>query len=186
MDNSNFKFLSFGLDVTKLRKELKDNDHLWSMVASLQDIGGDQHPTGFLPLVMGVQEPGKRIKDSEGLRCTSAITEFPELFKVLDSFGVVSVSRCAFFKLPPGGAVKSHIDDGSYYHGKDRFHLSIQGDYEYGVGDERHVIKPGTLFWFDNKKLHNAKNVSNIDRLTFVFDVPYNQSPIRNNQGQLI
>ena len=186
MDISNFKFLSTGLDVTGLRRELQVNDHFWHMVSDLDNIGGDHNPPGFLPLVMGVQEPGKRIKDSDSLKTTDAFTHFPELFMTLASFGIISIARCAFFKLPPGGTVKSHIDDGSYYHGKDRFHLSIQGDYEYGVGDEKHIIKPGTLFWFDNKKLHNAKNVSEVDRLTFVFDVDYKFSPIRNNEGQLI
>jgi hypothetical protein len=35
-----------------------------------------------------------------------------------------------------------------------------------------HVIEPGTFFWFDNKKYHMSHNNGDIDRLTFVFDVP--------------
>ena len=66
----------------------------------------------------------------------------------------------------------SHIDSGTYYLTRDRYHLSLQGSYEYWVEDEMHIIEPGTFFWFDNKRYHAAKNVSDVDRLTFVFDVP--------------
>jgi quercetin dioxygenase-like cupin family protein len=68
--------------------------------------------------------------------------------------------------------VSTHIDDGAYYLTRDRYHLSIQGDYEYTVDGESRIIRPGTFFWFDNKKPHSAKNVSDVDRLTLVFDVP--------------
>ena len=68
--------------------------------------------------------------------------------------------------------VGSHIDNGTYYLTRDRYHLSLQGRYEYWVEDEMHIIEPGTFFWFDNKRYHAAKNISDVDRLTFVFDVP--------------
>jgi quercetin dioxygenase-like cupin family protein len=48
----------------------------------------------------------------------------------------------------------------------------FEGVYEYTVGDEMHLIEPGTFFWFDNKVSHSAYNCGDIDRLTFVFDVP--------------
>ena len=35
-----------------------------------------------------------------------------------------------------------------------------------------HIIEPGTFFWFNNKEYHSAYNNGNIDRVTFVFDVP--------------
>ena len=74
--------------------------------------------------------------------------------------------------LPIGGVVGDHIDVGEYYSTKDRFHLSIQGTYEYMVEDEKVIIEPGTLFAFNNKLFHSAKNIGMIPRWTFVFDVP--------------
>ena len=75
-----------------------------------------------------------------------------------------------------------HIDDGTYYHSRDRYHLSLQGIYKYWVGDtpddpnaEMHIIEPGTFFWFNNKKYHKALNIGDVDRLTFVFDVPHSK-----------
>ena len=41
----------------------------------------------------------------------------------------------------------------------------------YEVDGEEHIIEPGTFFWFDNKKQHQAQVVGEQDRITFVFDV---------------
>ena len=79
-------------------------------------------------------------------------------------------------KLPVGGAVGSHIDDGTYYLKKDRYHLSLQGKYRYECNGEEHIIEPGTFFWFSNKLTHSALNVGDVDRITFVFDVPHNKN----------
>ena len=83
--------------------------------------------------------------------------------------------RCGFLALPVGEIVGSHIDEGTYYLTKDRYHLSIQGKYEYTVGDETIIIEPGTLFWFNNKLPHKAVNIGNNIRITFVFDVPHHK-----------
>jgi quercetin dioxygenase-like cupin family protein len=52
--------------------------------------------------------------------------------------------------------------------------LSIQGRYEYTVDGETVVVEPGTLLWFNNKKMHGTKNIGDIPRITFVFDIPMN------------
>jgi hypothetical protein len=89
---------------------------------------------------------------------------------ILRNFVVVD-----FLALPVGEIVGSHIDEGTYYLTKDRYHLSIQGKYEYTVGDETTTIEPGTLFWFNNKLPHKAVNIGDNIRITFVFDVPHHK-----------
>lgn len=163
----------------RVRSDLEKNHDLWKMVSNMDYIDGDHNPSGFLPLIMGVKEDGKTIKDSDHLAVTPAYHEFGSVFNLLSLYGFESFSRCAFFMLPVGGVVESHIDDGDYYLNKDRFHLSLQGTYEYTVGDETKVIEKDTLFWFDNKKMHSAKNISSLNRITFVFDVPYEDSPMK-------
>ena len=83
------------------------------------------------------------------------------------------IHRCGFLSLPVDGYVGAHIDEGTYYHTRDRYHLSIQGQYQYFVGDETIIIDPGTLFWFNNKKPHGAVNLGDDVRVTFVFDMPH-------------
>ena len=72
-------------------------------------------------------------------------------------------------------AERPRIDQGTYYQTKDRYHLAIQGQYEYTVGGESVIVKPGTLLWFNNKLMHGTQNVGDCTRITFVFDVPHNK-----------
>jgi quercetin dioxygenase-like cupin family protein len=45
----------------------------------------------------------------------------------------------------------------------------------YTVEDESFIVEPGTLFWFNNKLEHSAKNIGDEVRITLVFDVPHNK-----------
>lgn len=78
------------------------------------------------------------------------------------------------YKLPPGGMVAPHKDDsGDYYTNKMRYHLCLQGKYLYRVeGDPVYTITPGTLFWFDLQTTHSAECISDVDRITLLFDLP--------------
>ena len=78
--------------------------------------------------------------------------------------------------MPVGGEVGQHIDIGSYYQTRDRYHLAIQGAYDYTVGGETVRVEEGDLIWFDNKQSHGTKNVGDVVRITFVFDVPHSKN----------
>ena len=54
--------------------------------------------------------------------------------------------------------------------------VNVSKIYEYTVGDETIIVKPGTLFWFNNKLPHKAVNIGDNVRITFVFDVPHHKS----------
>jgi len=169
---SNFIFIEKNINVKPFLKELSKLD--WGMVASFENVGGSKTPYGFLPLIMAVVPEGGNPKDTEYLQPTDAFKQSEVVLRYIFSKGITKLARAAYFKLPVGGGVNPHIDDGSYYLTKDRFHLSLQGTYKYTVGDETEIIKPGTFFWFDNKKEHSAENISNQERITFVFDSPHN------------
>lgn len=180
---SNFIFIEKSEPVQDILSELEANDHLWKMVSTMSNVGGKKDPYGFLPLTMGmILDPSAAIKDSEHQQNTPAWNVFHSVHSFWKKYNIHSTSRCAFFRLPVGGEVLSHIDDGKYYLTRDRFHLSLQGEYEYTCGDEFHLITPGTFFWFDNKKPHSAKNVGDVNRLTLVFDVPH--SPLNPQHGK--
>jgi len=86
------------------------------------------------------------------------------------------IHRCGFLSLPIDGYVGAHIDEGTYYLTRDRYHLSIAGQYQYFVGNETAIVDAGTLFWFNNKMPHGAVNLGEETRITFVFDMPHGQS----------
>ena len=175
--DTNFRFIAKNLDVSKILKQVLSNPDDWKAVSKFENTLGDKDPYGFLPLQMAVvRDASENVKDSELLRRTVLYDKYTEIHKFWKSYGIKKPARCAFFKLPVGGAVGSHIDDGTYYLKKDRYHLSLQGKYRYECNGEEHIIEPGTFFWFSNKLTHSALNVGDVDRITFVFDVPHNKN----------
>jgi len=170
---SNFRFISYDEPYQPILQKILDNPEDWNEVSTYGNIAGDKNPYGFLPMVMAVvQKAGDNPKDTELQQFTPLYHKYVEIRDWLAFKNITHISRAAFFRLRPGGGVGSHIDDGKYYLTRDRYHFSLQGRYLYEVEGERHIINPGTFFWFDNKKKHSAINIGHEDRITFVFDVP--------------
>ena len=173
---SNFRFIDMNAPIAPILQQVLDRPQDWDEVSTYAQTGGDKNPYGFLPMTMAVVEPGADAKNAEGLRNTPLRQNYDRIYHYLSQHSIRAHSRAAFFRLKPGHSVGWHIDEGTYYLTQDRSHLSLQGHYRYTVGDESHIIKPGTFFWFDNKKKHTALNVDDVDRITFVFDVPHSPS----------
>ena len=174
---SNFRFISHSEKYKPVLQQVLDNPLDWNEVSKYRNIAGDLNPYGFLPLVMAVvAAPGDNPKDTELQEFTQLYYKYTEIRNWLLSKNISNISRAAFFRLRVGGSVGRHIDEGKYYLTRDRYHFALQGEYLYEVDGEEHIIKPGTFFWFDNKKQHSAKNISNEERITFVFDVPKSPS----------
>ena len=130
---------------------------------------------GVLQLVMGgITKEGEDSRNTEVCIVTPAFFNHTAIVDfVKEHFR--SLGRCGFLALPVGEEVLPHIDIGSYYLNKDRYHLSIQGRYKYTVDGEEAIIEPGTFFWFDNKKMHESVNIGDETRITFVFDVTHTE-----------
>lgn len=170
---SNFRFLGRNEPYQPVLQQVLDNPDDWNEVSTYDNIAGNLKPYGFLPLVMAVvQSAGDNPKDTELQQFTPLYHKYTEIRNWLISKNITKISRAAFFRLEIGGSMGSHTDDGKYYLTRDRYHFALQGEYLYEVDGEEHIITPGTFFWFDNKKVHSAQNIADVDRITFVFDVP--------------
>lgn len=181
----NIKVIQNNIDVTKVVSQLREHESDWETsrnmnnTGTLLDRGYAKLELGILQLIMGaVKNPNDFVGDSEFCVKTPAFSHHTAVFSILRNY-FRQVHRCGFLKLDVGTDYGLHIDMGTYYHTRDRYHLSIQGRYEYTVGDEMIVVEPGTLFWFDNKKMHGTKNIGDVPRITFVFDVPMSESSWR-------
>jgi quercetin dioxygenase-like cupin family protein len=176
MSKVNFRFISYDEKIDDIIKQLNQYQQLWKMVADMprEIIGGLADPPGFLPLTMGViMNSGDNITASELQQNTPAWDVFTSVHEFWKKHGIQNTARAAFFRLAVGGSVPNHIDEGTYYLTKDRYHLSLQGEYDYTCNGETHRIKPGMFFWFDNKDYHDAKVIGDKERITLVFDVPH-------------
>jgi hypothetical protein len=177
----NIRVIKTGINVSKILNQLKQYPEDWEEqknmknADSLLNYGFDYLPAGVLQLVIGgVTDKSQFVGDTEYCIPTAAFDHHTEIIKFLRRH-FHAFCRCGFLSLEVGGEVGQHIDQGTYYQTKDRYHLAIQGQYEYTVGGESVIVKPGTLLWFNNKLMHGTQNVGDCTRITFVFDVPHNK-----------
>ncbi len=178
---ADIRIIKTGINVSKIKAQLEKYNDDWGSQKRME--GADQIDphfhrieAGVLQLVMGaITKPGEMVYNTEICIKTPAYDHHTEIVRFLKR-NFKSFSRCGFLSLPVGDIVGTHIDQGTYYLTKDRYHLSIQGRYEYHCGDDVVNVEPGTLLWFNNKKPHGAKNIGDITRITFVFDVPHHKS----------
>ena len=174
----NIKILKTDINVSKIKEQLDKYSGDWGSQKKLGNVklkDPHQHITSVdvLQLVMGgIENPDEKVGDTEICIKTPAYKHHSAVRKVIRKY-YPEISRCGFLSLPVGEIVGAHIDEGTYYQDKDRYHLSIQGQYKYIVGNERVIVDPGTLLWFNNKLPHGAVNTADEPRVTFVFDVPH-------------
>jgi len=179
---TNIRIIKTGINVSKILKQLKQYPEDWGDQTKMQgtdsmlNYGFPEVEAGVLQLVMGgVRSMDEYVGDTEICIPTPAAKHHTEIIGFLRR-NFKKFSRCGFLSLPVGGKVGKHIDIGSYYQTRDRYHLSIQGSYRYMVGDESVIVEPGTLLWFNNKLEHGTENVGDEVRVTFVFDVPHSKN----------
>lgn len=178
------KVLKTGINVSKVIDQLKkypsDWDHQKNIknVESLVDRGFADLPVSSLQLIMGgVKSKEDFVGDSEINVKTPAYAHHSEIRKIIrKQFGNRELHRCGFLSLPIGEIVGAHIDEGTYYLTRDRYHLSILGRYQYFCGTDTVIVEPGTLLWFNNKLPHGTVNIGDETRITFVFDMPHGNS----------
>ena len=174
----NIKIIKTGINVSKIKKQLEKYPEDWGSQKDLKDVEiKDPHQyitsVDVLQLVMGgVTNPNEDVGNTEICTKTPAYQKHSEVRKFLNK-NYPNYCRCGFLALPVGEMVGAHIDEGTYYLDKDRYHLSIQGKYKYFVGNENVIVDAGTLLWFNNKIPHGTVNLGNETRITFVFDVPH-------------
>ena len=178
---NNIRVVKTDIDVSKIQAQLNKNPGDWGSQKGLDNVElKDPHQyittVDVLQLIMGgIETPGQQVGDTEICTKTPAYKNHSEVRKYLQKY-FPTMYRCGFLALPIDEIVGAHIDEGTYYLTKDRYHLSIQGRYQYFVGNQSIIVEPGTLFWFNNKLPHGTVNIGDEVRITFVFDVPQSEN----------
>ena len=176
---TNIRIIKKGIDVSKVIEQLEQYSDDWYIqrkgTDTLLERGYADIEVGNLQLIMGaVKKKEDFVGDSQISRPTAAYQTHTEVIKIIKrELRGAEIHRCGFLLLPVDGYVGAHIDEGTYYKTRDRYHLSIAGQYQYFVGNESVIVDPGTLLWFNNKLPHGAVNTADEPRVTFVFDVPH-------------
>jgi hypothetical protein len=95
-----------------------------------------------------------------------------DLLKIFEKELGGQLERVMLVALEGKSKVEPHIDEGTYYIERDRYHLVLKTDTSINFcGDENQIYNAGELWWFDNKKLHSVENKSEETRIHLIFDI---------------
>lgn len=176
---NNFKRHFSGIDTSDIVRELHRNEDAWKIDTARQRVVQVQRNTESIILrSANMKEPGIIIEDTQDSMEAKAAVLFPETLRWLyaTASGLHGIlGRAMFAKLKPQSQVYRHIDLGAYYARRSRFHLvvrSAQGS-PMICGDEELTMHERELWWFDNKKPHEAHNLSDQPRVHLIFDLEF-------------
>jgi hypothetical protein len=94
---------------------------------------------------------------------------------IYNSVEGTKLGRIMLVKLMPGGTIGAHIDPGQYFLEHYRFHVPfITAPEVLFYGEEKEIgfhMPEGHLSQLANRRLHSAKNLSNIERIHLIVDI---------------
>jgi outer membrane protein assembly factor BamB/orotate phosphoribosyltransferase len=171
-----FKLVRSGVDVAPLLEEVRSQEQAWLLNTSRQDKIRVQRDTNTIFLSGPVARPDLNVNENQESRLTTVSALFPRALAFMNGLAEEmnsQLSRATIVRLKPKSQVSRHIDVGSYYLIRDRFHLVLYSSAGSVLmsGGEQVRMREGELWWFDNKQYHEAYNESDEWRIHYIFDL---------------
>lgn len=94
----------------------------------------------------------------------------PLVFSVMSLVEGERLGAVLITKVPPGGGVAPHVDDGWHAKYYEKYYIPIQNEPGATFNFEDGVIRPdlGDVYWFNNSVPHWVENHSNADRIALI------------------
>jgi hypothetical protein len=171
-----FRPIHCGIDVAPLLTEIEANEGTWLLNTGRQDKIAVQRDTHTIFLRNAVRRPDLHLNENQESQPTKISASFPRALSFMTAFSNAmnaQLARAAIVRLKPRSQVGLHIDVGSYYLIRDRYHLVLKSRSGSILvsGNERVRMREGELWWFDNKQHHGALNESDEWRIHYIFDL---------------
>jgi len=171
-----FRRIRAGVDVAPLLQEIAQNDEAWLADTSRQDNIQVQRDTNTIFLSRAVRRPDLNVNENQESELTPAAKLFPTALAFMQEIAAemnATLSRATIVRLKPKSQVYPHVDAGSYYFLRDRYHLVLRSKAGSVLmsGDEQVRMQEGELWWFNNKQYHEAYNESDEWRIHYIFDL---------------
>lgn len=174
-----FKLMQSGIDVSPLYNEILENDDMWHIptkAAKREETVPVQQETNSIFIRAPIRHGAIALDNNQESDWTSESDSFPLANAFMKNFAEHtggSLSRALIVRVKPKGRVYRHVESGSYYFIRNRYHLilkSTMGSILY-AGDEKVTMQEGEVWWFNNKQQHQAENPSDDWRIHYIFDV---------------
>lgn len=171
-----FKLIRSGIDVAPLIEEIGSQQQAWLVETGRQDKIRVQRDTNTIFLRSAVPRADLNVNENQETRLTPVAKLFPRALAFMTQFAEemnCCLSRATIVRLKPKSQVFRHIDQGSYYFLRDRFHLVLRSPAGSVLmsGGETVRMREGELWWFDNKQYHESFNESEAWRIHYIFDL---------------
>jgi aspartyl/asparaginyl beta-hydroxylase (cupin superfamily) len=171
-----FKLICSGIDVAPFLTEIRKNENAWALNEHRQRKIQAHRDTNTIFIRSAVKRPDLGIHENQESVFSRLAKSLPNLVSFIEDFAKsrnARLCRATVVRLKPHSRVFRHIDAGSYYFIRDRYHLvlySTEGSLMFS-GDESVRMWPGELWWFDNKQFHEAHNESDQWRIHLIVDL---------------
>jgi hypothetical protein len=171
-----FKLVQKDIDLAPLLQEIESNENAWLHNIERQNDVPAQRETQTIALRDAVKRPDLQKTENQESEWCELSTYFPlacDFMKKIANAEGGELSRAVIVRLKPKSSVYLHIDVGSYYIIRKRYHLVLKSDAGSILmsGGETVRMKEGELWWFDNSQYHQSMNNSDDWRIHFIFDV---------------
>ena len=175
---THLKRLAAGIHTAPLLEEIQAQPELWLWNRDRQTKVACQRETESIYLRAAAKPfpAGLSGNDVQLTRRTRLAKCFPNTLAFCEGFAALEeakLGRVTLVKLQPMGRVYPHIDHGSYYRIRDRYHLVLDSDQGSPLisGGQMALLREGELWVFDNKQTHEAANLSQRPRIHLIFDI---------------
>lgn len=182
-----FQQIASGVDVTPLLFAIKRRPELWKEDTYLRDY--PQGPFANVESIMlrfpvkGVYETEEELKDHLSKYDQHESIDYPAYKLLPEARAIVMplmtrvsgerLGRVMINKVVPGGVIYPHADTFVHADYYSRFHVVLQSQpgVVFKAGDEQIYMPTGTIWWFNNKEVHEVINNSAEDRIHMIVDI---------------
>lgn len=158
-----FRRLLAGLEVRPALEELAAFPELWTLIQLRQLYAESAHADTETIVLRGPTTLENLFDNLEcmdfgvihQLRASRAL-----IHHVAEFLNAREVGRLMLVRLKEGGQIRPHIDEGAYARYYARFHLVLDSNPEcsFRCGEEKVVMAPGELWWFNHQVTHSVLN----------------------------
>jgi len=175
----NFKLIGILTDVQAVKKEIEDHNIWWNWM-SVRKKGFSSRHIYVNDIVLRFQslvlEDQPKTNMNDGLECVNYFVQvkFPKTMELVKKLAAgKTLGRIMIASLGPNDTISSHVDEGAYCQIYDRYHIVIQTNplVKFKCEDEEVHMAEGSIWWFDNKRVHSVENRGNIPRIHIILDI---------------
>lgn len=174
-----FKRHDTGLNTQPLLNALDARPELWDQITVRQDYPGSAHHDTQCIFLRGPYEftPESYMGNIEATDYDAMDALRAEVFNLMLSvlnrtLRATELGYVLIVRLPPGGMIDEHIDEGVYADHYARFHIALTDSPKASltVGGETQHFAQGDVWEFNHKQPHSGRNMGSEPRIHLIFD----------------